>query len=136
MSATTIIATVETDANSIFTAALARLTAIETAIEAAGGPLATALGDVGKAVSAAVGAGATVAAAATNPATLAVAIGAVAVPVTTAFEDVYEGIKGFVEGVEGINPTTGATTAETDGAAAGEGVKNLFDAIRDTIKGL
>lgn len=143
MSAETIIADIgadlskfSTEGQSVIATILARLTTIEGAITSAGGPLSTALNDVGQVVTAALGAGATVAAAATNPVSAAVAIGAIAAPVSSLFVEAFEEVKGFVEGLEGATPAAGATAAETDGAAAGAGTRNLFDAIIDSIKTL
>lgn len=143
MSAETIIADIEkdlanfsTEGKSVVATMLARLTAIEGAITSAGGPLSTALTDVSVIVTQALSAGATVAAAATNPVSAAVAIGAIAAPVSELFVEAFDEVKGFVEGLEGKTPVAGATTQETDGAAAGAGTKNLFDAIVDSIKTL
>jgi hypothetical protein len=143
MSAETIIADIEadlanfsTEGKSVVATILARLTSIEGAITQVGGPLNTALSDVSTIVTSALSAGATVAAAATNPIAAAVAIGNIAAPVSSLFVEAFDEVKGFVEGLEGQAPAAGSTTAETDGAAAGAGTKNLFDAIVDTIKGL
>lgn len=141
MSAETIIADIQNDlanfsneGKSVFATILARLTSIEGAITQVGGPLGTALTDVGAVVTAALSAGATVAAAATNPVAAAVAIGSIAAPVSSLFVEAFDEVKGFVEGLEGQAPAAGSTTQETDGAAAGAGVKNLWDAIVDTIE--
>lgn len=143
MSAETIIAdlqadfgTLTTDGKSVLATMLARLTTIEGAITATGGPLSTALTDVGGLVTQGLAAGATVAAAATNPTAAAVAIGAIAAPVSALFVEAFDEVKGFVEGLEGKAPAAGSTTQETDGAAAGAGVKNLWDAIVDSVKTL
>lgn len=142
MSAETIIANIEadlanfsTEGKSVVATILARLTSIEGAITNVGGPLSTALTDVGSIVTAALGAGATVAAAATNPVAAAVAIGSIAAPVSSLFVEAYDEVKGFVEGIEGQTPAAGATGAETDGAAAGGAVRNLWDAVVDSIEG-
>jgi hypothetical protein len=141
MSAETIIADIEADlanfsneGKSVVATILARLTSIAGAITSVGGPLGTALTDVGAIVTSALSAGATVAAAATNPVAAAVAIGSIAAPVSALFVEAFDEVKGFVEGLEGQTPATGATTQETDGAAAGAGTKNLFDAIVDSVK--
>jgi hypothetical protein len=143
MSASTIIADVtkdfgnfSTDAQAVIAALFSRVTALEGAIAQVGGPLGTALVDVSGVVTSALGVGATVAAAATNPETAAIAIGTAAVSVSNLFVEAFDEVKGFIEGVEGQTPATGATTQETDGAAAGAGVKNLFDAVVDTFKTL
>jgi hypothetical protein len=135
MSATTVIATIEADANNVLSAGLSRLTALETAFANAGPEFAKLLGDATTAVGTVLGAGASVAAAATNPAAAAVAIGSAVVPVTNAFVAAFNEIEGFVEGVEGKTPAAGATTAEVDGAAAGAGVRNIIDAFFDDITG-
>lgn len=141
MSAETIIADLEADfanlstnGKSFFASLIARVTSIEGAITKAGGPLSTALADVSTIVTSGLSAGITVAAAATNPVAAAVAIGNIAAPVSALFVEAFDEVKGFVEGLEGKTPAAGSTTAETDGAAAGAGTKNLFDAIVDSVK--
>jgi hypothetical protein len=143
MSATTIIADIEadlanfsTEGKSVVATILARLTSIEGAITSSGGPLSVALTDVSALVTQGLAAGATVAAAATSPTAAAVAIGDVAVSVSGLFVEGYNIAHGVIEGVEGVTPPAGATTQEVDGAAAGAGIRNLFDAIEDSIKTL
>jgi ornithine cyclodeaminase/alanine dehydrogenase-like protein (mu-crystallin family) len=143
MSASTIIADLEADFSNISTNGKAfiatlvgRVTALENTFSAAGPALESAFSDASALVTATLGEGATVAAAAVNPTTFAIAIGAVAAPVSQIFVEGFNLAKGFLEGVEGQTPATGATTQETDGAAAGTEVKNLFDAVRDSLKTL
>lgn len=135
MSAETIIATIEADASNISAAALARLTAFETAFANAGPEFAKLLADATASVGTVLAAGASVAVAATNPEAAAVAIGSAIVPVTNAFVSVFNEITGFVEGAEGKTPVAGASAAETDGAAAGAAVRNIVDAFFDDITG-
>lgn len=140
MSAATIIADLESELASVgpntkaFLMALtARVSSMEAAFANLGTSAAAALGDATTDVENALSAGATIAAAAVNPATLAVAIGQVAVPVTTLFGSAFDLAKGFVEGLEGKPAAAGASQAEVDGDAAGTGVKNLFDAFDETL---
>lgn len=135
MSAETIIATIEADAQNVLATGLSRLTALETAFANAGPEFAKLLSDAGASVGTVLAAGASVAAAATNPAAAAVAIGSAVVPVTNAFVSAFDAIEGFVEGVEGKTPAAGAPAAEVDGAAAGSGVRNIVDAFFDDITG-
>lgn len=140
MSATTIIADLEAElanvgplTKSFLMALTARVSSMEAAFGNLGASAAAALADATTDVENALGAGATIAAAATNPATLAVAIGQAAVPVTTLFQNAFNLAEGFVEGLEGKTPAAGASQAEVDGDAAGAGVKNFFDAFVETL---
>jgi hypothetical protein len=142
MSAETIIAQLEADFSNLSSAGKAflisltsRVTALENTLQStAAGPLAQTFSDVSASVNTILSAGATAAASANNPATLVVAIGAVAAPVTQALAADFNEAKGFIEGLTGNTPAAGASTAEVDGAASGAAVKNIWDAFVDDIE--
>lgn len=125
-----------TEAQSVIAALFSRVTALEGTVASLATPAGQSLEDISDIVTGALSAGATVAASATNPASAAIAIGSVAIPVTNLFVEAYDEAKGFLEGVTGQAPAAGATQAETDGAATGAATKNIFDAIADAIKSI
>lgn len=143
MSAETIIADLEADfanmsanGKSFVIALTSRVTALETAFSNLSAPASQALADASSVVTGALSIGASVVAAASDPVTAAIAIGAAAAPVSSLFVSAYNEVHGFIEGLEGQAPAAGATQQETDGAAAGAGVKNLWDAFTDDLKAL
>jgi len=122
------------NAKSFLASLVARVTALETTIASNTSPLQATFSAISKDIMGTLAAGVSVAASATNPSTLVVAIGNVAVQVTTAFGDVFDEVHGFIEGVEGKTPAAGADAAETQGAAAGAATKNILDAFVDDWK--
>jgi hypothetical protein len=121
-----VIATIEQDASAVIATLVQRVTAIEAGIAKAAPAVSTAI-ETASADATAIVTGAASVATAPN----VVTIGTVFVPVVNAFVDVFNLIRGFVEGLEGL-PVSGTSSSEQAGDSAGQAVRNV---VSDALTG-
>lgn len=124
-----IIAAIEKDSNAVLATLVQDVANIRTGIANSSAPISAAIQTAEKdalAMLSSVGA----VAAAPNAITISGAI----IPVWNAFVDIFNLLKGFIEGIQG-KPASGNSPAEQAGDAAGQAVDNFVKGVEEDLTG-